>query len=256
MGIRRAIKRVLSLENRKSLPNPFRDGTGNNRVIIHHRSGNRSDRNTIDQVFIQRDYALGKLKRGSELYKLAASLPKPLIVDAGGNIGASACWFCRDFPNAHVVAFEPDEGNFGLMRRNAGALNTDLRQSAIGATDGKVTLIDPGLGPDAFRTSDNPDGELRRESMSRIVAEKVAAGYSPFIAKIDIEGGEIDLFSSNTDWVDLFPLVIVELHDWLLPTQGTALPFLRCIASKNRDFVHAGENVFSIRNPLSLPTIQ
>src|SRR5579859_4595737 len=69
LGIRRGIKRVLGLDNRRNLPNPFRDGTGNNRVVIHHRSGNRSDRNTIDQIFIQRDYALGKLKRGGELYK-------------------------------------------------------------------------------------------------------------------------------------------------------------------------------------------
>jgi len=82
----------------------------------------------------------------------------------------------------------------------------------------------------------------------RVVAEKAAAGSAPFIAKIDIEGGEADLFTPPTDWVDQFPLMIVELHDWLMPGQGTSRTFLQCVAGRDRDFVHIGENVFSIRN--------
>jgi len=38
------------------------------------------------------------------------------------------------------------------------------------------------------------------------------------------------------------------LHDWLLPGQGTSRSFLKCMAALDRDFVHIGENVFSIRN--------
>ena len=84
--------------------------------------------------------------------------------------------------------------------------------------------------------------------MAGLVAAKMAEGYTPFLAKIDIEGAEADLFSRDTDWIDQFPLIIVELHDWLLPKQGTSRNFLRCIAARNRDFVYLGENIFSIRN--------
>jgi hypothetical protein len=75
----------------------------------------------------------------------------------------------------------------------------------------------------------------------------------PFMVKIDIEGGEQDLFESNTDWVEHTAIVVVELHDWLFPRQRTSLPFLRCVSALDRDFVYRGENVFSINNQL-LPT--
>jgi hypothetical protein len=61
---------------------------------------------------------------------------------------------------------------------------------------------------------------------------------------------EAELFAANTGWVARTPLLIVELHDWLLPKAGTARTFLRCISQLDRDFVHIGENIFSIANDL------
>ncbi len=83
-------------------------------------------------------------------------------------------------------------------------------------------------------------------SAARLVAEERAAGRVPFIAKIDIEGGEAELFSRDTGWADLFPLLIIELHDWLLPRAGSSRNFLQWAAARNRDFVFMGENVYSI----------
>jgi hypothetical protein len=70
--------------------------------------------------------------------------------------------------------------------------------------------------------------------------------------KIDIEGAEAELFSANTEWVDQTPLIIIELHDWLLSRQGISRNFLRCVSSLDRDFVHIGENIFSVKNDLML----
>ena len=68
------------------------------------------------------------------------------------------------------------------------------------------------------------------------------------IAKIDIEGAETELFSQSTVWIDHFPLVIVELHDWMMPGQARSRAFLQAISSRDRDFVQIRENSFSIRN--------
>jgi hypothetical protein len=73
-------------------------------------------------------------------------------------------------------------------------------------------------------------------------------GSRPFIAKIDIEGFESNLFSQNTSWVDLFPVLYIELHDWMLPGHGTSNNFLRVISQLQRDFILSGENVISISN--------
>jgi hypothetical protein len=56
------------------------------------------------------------------------------------------------------------------------------------------------------------------------------------------------LFSGNTEWVARSPLIIVELHDWLLPKAKTSRPFLQCISQLDRDFIYHGEDVYSIAN--------
>lgn len=214
---------------------------------FHHR-GTRADQGVIAQMFKNEDYSLRRLRRGEELRAMGAAMARPLIIDAGANIGASACWFALRFPNAHIVAIEPDPANFELLRRNTEGLDIERHQAAIGARDGRVRLVDPGEGEWGYRTARAEDGGVDLLSMGRIVAEKQAAGYTPFICKIDIEGGEADLFTPPTDWVDPFPLMMVELHDWLMPGQGTSRSFLQCVAARDRDFVHIGENIFSIRN--------
>jgi hypothetical protein len=81
----------------------------------------------------------------------------------------------------------------------------------------------------------------------------MSAGFLPFMIKVDIEGYESVLFEENVDWIDAFPLMTIELHDWALPGQGTSKNFLKAIAGRDRDFVYLGENVFSIPYRLSLP---
>jgi hypothetical protein len=46
------------------------------------------------------------------------------------------------------------------------------------------------------------------------------------------------------------PILIVELHDWLLPKQSTSGPFLECISKMKRDFVYIGEDIYSIAHDL------
>jgi hypothetical protein len=46
-----------------------------------------------------------------------------------------------------------------------------------------------------------------------------------------------------------FPLIIVELHDWMLPGAASSWNFLRSIADRGRDVVFIGENVYSIAPP-------
>lgn len=214
---------------------------------FYHR-GSDADKGVLKQLFEIQEYSFSRLRRGQELRDLEQSLDRPLIIDGGANIGASACWFAFTFPRCHIVAFEPDPANFDLLRRNTEGLDVELHQAALASRDGKARLIDPGEGEWGYRTAWADDGDLPMISMARTITEKTAAGFSPFLAKIDIEGGEADLFTPPTDWVDCFPLMIVELHDWLMPRQRTSRTFLECVTPRDRDFVYLGENVFSIRN--------
>ena len=82
------------------------------------------------------------------------------------------------------------------------------------------------------------------------IYQRFSARCFPFIVKVDIEGGEEDLFSGSTEWVSVTPVLIVELHDWLLTKSASSRKFLQCISQLDRDFVYIGEDVFSISNTI------
>jgi hypothetical protein len=75
-------------------------------------------------------------------------------------------------------------------------------------------------------------------SPSTILSHEVSANTNPLILKIDIEGGEDALFNGNTIWLDKFPLVIIELHDWMLPFSGSSRNFIKSVAQYDFDFLY------------------
>jgi FkbM family methyltransferase len=230
------------------------DKRAHERFAVAIRRGT-TDWRTFQQIFIQRDYDLGRLTRHGEIMKqfdaIAARGKAPLIVDCGANIGLSVVWFARTFPAARIVALEPEQANCALARANAAGCNATVLNAAVAASDTRVALVDTGLGSDAFRVREATPGEatLEARSVPSLIAEAEQAGaVEPFLIKIDIEGFERDLFAGDTAWIDRFPVLVIELHDWMLPGSASSGPFLRAMADRNRDFIHIGENVFSLRN--------
>src|SRR5205809_677357 len=55
------------------------------------------------------------LKRYNEILERGGI---PVIVDAGANIGAATILFHSQFPEAHIVAIEPEPGNFAILSKN------------------------------------------------------------------------------------------------------------------------------------------
>lgn len=243
-------KTVLRIGARTSKPFRYKMTPSAPLRKVFHRA-TRADLGVIKDVLINDAYAIPSTTHQDSIRiayrRILESSRIPLIIDAGANIGTSALWFFKEFEKSHVVAFEPDADNAELLARNLAGLDADVRQAAIGSTDGFVTLVDPGYGQWGYQTVEAASGQWKREAMSRVVSEKVAAGYQPFIVKIDIEGGEADLFESHTEWVDAFELLVIELHDWMLPGTANSFNFVQRMAQSKRDFFHAGENIFSMK---------
>jgi FkbM family methyltransferase len=214
-----------------------------------------SDEAVIEQMFHGQHYNLAKLARHAEidafLQRMRQQGRQPLIIDAGANIGAASVCFALMYPEARVVAIEPETENYSLLCANVQGLNVRCIQAALAGKVGSTHLIDPGIGTFGYRTAASGDGaEVPTVTMPNILQEHGEPPYFSFLVKLDIEGGEKEVFEGDTDWVQNTPVVIVELHDWLLSRQQTALPFLRCISKLDRDFVYIGENIFSICNRL------
>jgi FkbM family methyltransferase len=221
------------------------------------RSDSAGDRGVVKQILQMRDYDLSKFAQNSNLEDYYASLlnsgKKPLIIDAGANIGASALYFLGAFPHSKIIVIEPEKNNCHLLRKNCEGLNVSVLEGGISCTNGFMFLTDPGYSDWGFRLGDHGDYQVPVYAAEDLVLEQVGQDFSPFIFKIDIEGGESELFKENTTWIRRFPLLIIELHDWLLPGKSNSKNFLRAISSLNFDFVYRGENVFCFNNDLLLP---
>ena len=224
-------------------------GEGSKRDFFY-RPESVGDKGVIQQIFQNQDYELGHFRLTERLMKLGETESRRgrelLIIDAGANIGAAALYFSFRFTGSKVIAIEPERKNCELLRMNCAGLNIAVVEAALGCEAGKSFLSDPGLSDWGFRTGDTGEYEVDVVSVDQLFEEKAA----PFICKIDIEGGEANLFKRNYSWLERFPLVIIELHDWLLPGEGNSRNFLKAALEFDFDFVYRGENLFCFNNSL------
>jgi len=222
------------------------------RKLLRLAIRDKIDLTVLRQIFQQEDYGLSKLARSGELDALYRRIVEsgrvPLILDCGANCGMATRYFTATFPEAQVVAVEPVEGNLSMARRNNREANATFLLAGVGSTDSRASIHDPGSGYWGYQVQLSAEGDTEIVSINTLCARFDPQRYVPFMAKIDIEGFEADLFSANCEWIDRFPLLVIELHDWLMPRQATSASFLRQVAGRNRDFVHYGENIFSIAN--------
>jgi FkbM family methyltransferase len=230
---------------RRSLPYPVAiDGVGDIWV-----RGRDSDIDTVRAVFQNLDYEIpsGSVRdRVMARYDaIMASGKCPLIIDAGANIGVAALWFARLYPEAIILAVEPDPATLAMLDRNVERFpNIRVVRAAIGSEAGTVVL-EHGHASDATRTVRSDSG-MQVTTFAELLAS--APDSVPFIAKIDIEGFEADLFARNTGWIDQFYAIAVELHDWMLPGQRSSGSFQAAMAAHNDFEVFLkGENLIYVR---------
>lgn len=214
-----------------------------------HIRPSESDAATLRQVFVERQYdrgiGLSVTERARRRYSaILAAGNVPVIVDAGANVGAASLWFRSAWPEATIVAVEPEAGNAKVLRRNLdGKSGFVVLEAAIGAISGAVAMESTKTGWGA-RT-------VRAESGIPMVTVQQTVAEVPrgdlFIAKIDIEGFEQDLFSENTEWIAQASIVMIEPHDWMFPGRHTSRAFQRAMAEHDFEVFISGENLIYVR---------
>ncbi|MBK9175526.1 MAG: FkbM family methyltransferase [Flavobacteriales bacterium] len=151
------------------------------------------------------------------------------IVDCGSNIGLTVRYLNAAYPDAKIVAVEPDEGNFDMLVRNThGYANIKCIKAGIWHTPGVLGLRREGLGPSAFQTT--AGGESASIEALTIPQVMERGGIDRIsLLKIDIEGSELELFSaSDVSWIERVDAISIELHDSWRPGCGDA--FFKAIA--------------------------
>lgn len=168
-----------------------------------------SDVPTYEQVFVNRDYAF-------EVRHSPAC-----IVDAGANIGLASIYFANRFPSARIIAIEPEQGNYELLRTNLAPYpQATPLQAALWHRDEEIRLVDPGLGNWGFMTEGNEDGQpgshQTRHTVQAVTVDWILKTFALDridILKVDIEGAEKEVFADTTTWIDKVDAIIIELHE-------------------------------------------
>lgn len=215
--------------------------------------GATRDHAIFQQIWIKREYDLAvsaphHFSLLMDRYRASLARGKlPIILDAGAHVGMSVLWWRRLFPKARIVAVEPSSANVAVLRRNLARLeNVLVLHAALAGKPGSLRIVDPAVGGSAVRVSADGAGEWIPALTVAQILEQVETDEI-LLAKIDIEGGEADLFTDNLAWLDHTHALAVETHDWLYPGEGTSQSLLTAVAARQFDFLTHGENVLLFR---------
>lgn len=170
----------------------------------------------------------------------AMDLRGRICIDVGANIGVHTLPLASLVgPAGRVFAFEPDNLNFALLKKNLaenGIMNVEAIQAAAGAAAGTGSLkrSDWNYGDHRLRSVRDGKGEIRIVPLDDVL-ETVAAGSVKFI-KIDVQGYEAAVLRGARYTLARNPgaIVLLELSPALLREAGSSATELLQLLSELR----------------------
>ena len=167
-----------------------------------------SDREVYLQIFAEREYQCLDEVKSAEL-----------IIDCGANIGYSSAYFLTRFPGSKVIAVEPDPENFALLKKNLAWYDdrSEALLKGVWSNESQLVMSEEPFsdGREWSRTVRSiRSGEIGMIDSIDIGTILKRSGFARIsILKIDIEGSEIEVFSSGVEeWLGKVDNLVIELH--------------------------------------------
>ena len=184
--------------------------------ILKHQDDSTIKQVVLDNITVayKRPYELLHTYKeifGRDIYLFKAGYENPTIIDCGANIGISVLYLKSLYPDSDLIAFEPDEGNFELLSKNA-QLNRlqglDLRKAAVWINNGTISF--EGNETEASRIDE------KKESGKQVQCQRLAdllekVKHVDFL-KIDIEGAEYEVIKDCAKHLSRVDNMFLEYH--------------------------------------------
>jgi FkbM family methyltransferase len=146
-----------------------------------------------------------------EIYNFIAETSSPFIIDCGANIGLSVLYFKSLYPNATVLAFEPDADNFALLKKNVASnklSGVECRKSAVWVHNEFISFSSDGTQGSSITREMNVNAtKIKAERLADIIQ-----GKEIDFLKIDIEGAELEVLKDCEPFLENVKNLFVEYH--------------------------------------------
>jgi len=164
------------------------------------------------------------------------------ILDIGGNIGTTSVLLLNAYPNARLLALEPDPGNFAVLQRNIapyGARAVAMRKALWHRREPlaieRGSFRDGGAWSFQVKSTGDATSEVDGITLPELMREYSLDSID--ILKIDIEGAERYVFETSiTSCLRQVKLIAIELHD-----DPSREAFLRCVSPLTGHLSRHGE---------------
>lgn len=178
-----------------------------------------SDINVFQEVFANLEY--GWIFNAS---------PK-VIVDVGGYTGLSTAFFAHTYPDAMIIAVEPDAQNFELLMLNTTQFpNVHCMHAAVWKESGTISVTDPGLGAWGLQVMELSDTTPASDAIRAVTIDEIRHEFNLDridLLKVDVEGSEKEIFASADSWLPFVDVICIELHDRF--KSGCSRSFFRAV---------------------------
>lgn len=173
-----------------------------------------------------------------QLYYFETDSPTPVIIDAGAHLGLATLYFKNLYPQAQILAFEPNPLLFPLLEKNISDNHlgdVTLVQAALSKHNDKATFYYDNTAWQWLSTSslikNAWNGKQKTDSVSvqSVRLDQYLSAYPKInLLKLDIEGAESAVLLSIRDHLAKIQEIIFEFH----PTRDQRLTELLSFLTK------------------------
>jgi len=197
---------------------------------------NETDSKVLRSIFVRNEL------------KLPIDKEPKFIVDGGAYTGYSSLYYHMKYPKAKIIAVEPADSNFNVLKENTEMISSIERvKAALWSSDSSLEIMDRHTGDWGFTVKESAEGkdyDVKGVTIIDLLNESRFQYID--LLKLDIEGAEKEIFSKNYHgWINKVNSIVVELHDRI--QEGCTESLYSAINLDEWDEYRNGEKVILVR---------